>query len=101
VKYLVVFEKSRNGYGAYAPDLPGLGVVGRTLAETRKLIQQGIEIYVEELRNSGGAVPKPSASAMEYEVVTPALHQGKSPTSSTPSKRTQTKRTPERAAAHG
>jgi predicted RNase H-like HicB family nuclease len=101
VKYLIVFEKSSNGYGAYAPDLPGLGVVGRTLAETRKLMQRGIEVYLEELQVSGGAVPKPSASAMEYEFVIPALHHGKSPIRSTPAKRIHTKRTPERAAAHG
>ncbi len=101
MRYLVVFEKSSNGYGAYAPDLPALGVAGRTFAETRNLIQQGIEVYVEELRNSGGAVPKPSASAMEYEMMTPALHQAKNLARSTPLKRSQSKRTPERAAAHG
>ena len=86
MKYLIVFEKSSNGYGAYAPDLPGLGVVGRTLAETRKLMQRGIEVYLEELQVSAGAVSKPSAS---------------SPIRSTPAKRIHTKPTPERAAAHG
>ena len=25
MKYLIVYEKSENGWGAYAPDLPGLG----------------------------------------------------------------------------
>lgn len=71
MKYLVVFEKSKNGYGAYAPDLPGLGVVGRTLAETRRLITEGIDLYLEETIRVGDPIPKPSASAIEYEAVKP------------------------------
>ena len=31
LQYLVVFEKSANGWGAYVPDLPGLGVLGEEL----------------------------------------------------------------------
>jgi hypothetical protein len=26
MKYLVIYEKSSKGWGAYAPDLPGFGV---------------------------------------------------------------------------
>ena len=29
MKYLVIYEKSAEGWGAYAPDLPGLGVAAR------------------------------------------------------------------------
>ena len=29
MKYLVIYEKSDTGWGAYAPDLPGLGVAER------------------------------------------------------------------------
>jgi predicted RNase H-like HicB family nuclease len=35
MKYLVIFEKSAEGWGAYAPDLPGLGVAGATLEEVK------------------------------------------------------------------
>ena len=35
MKYLIVYEKSATGWGAYAPDLPGLGAAGKTLDEVK------------------------------------------------------------------
>jgi hypothetical protein len=35
----VVFEKTANGWSAYAPDLPGLGVAAATIEETEKLLR--------------------------------------------------------------
>ena len=35
-KYLVVFEKTKTGYSAYVPDLPGCIATGRTKIETEK-----------------------------------------------------------------
>ena len=40
MKYLVIYEKSAEGWGAYAPDLPGLGVAGTTLDEVKELIRE-------------------------------------------------------------
>jgi predicted RNase H-like HicB family nuclease len=60
MQYAVIFEKSANGYGAYAPDLPGTGAVGRTLAVTRKRIKVVIEAHIEGLRADGLPVPAPS-----------------------------------------
>ena len=65
MKYLVVYEKSANGWGAYAPDLPGLGVVGNTLEETKQLIREAIEFHLEGLRQHGETIPAPS-SEREY-----------------------------------
>ncbi len=36
MKYLVVYEKSPTGWGAYVPDLPGLGVAATTLEEVKE-----------------------------------------------------------------
>ena len=41
-EYAVVFEKTSNGWSAYAPDLPGLGVAAATIEETEQLIREGI-----------------------------------------------------------
>jgi predicted RNase H-like HicB family nuclease len=68
MKYTVVYEKSSNGFGAYVPDLPGLGVVGETLEETKKLIREGIEAHIKVLREFGEVVPEPTSSAEEIEV---------------------------------
>ncbi len=68
MRYVVVYEKSSNGYGAYAPDLPGLGVVGQTLEETKRLIREAIEFRLEGMRQHGESVPVPSAET-EYITV--------------------------------
>ena len=59
-KYAVVFEKSSTGWGAYAPDLPGLGVAGSTFEETEQLIREGIAFHIEGMRLHGDPVPEPS-----------------------------------------
>ena len=40
-RFVVLFEKSNAGYGAYAPDLPGCVATGRTVAEARQRIGKG------------------------------------------------------------
>lgn len=66
--YLIVYEKSSNGWGAYAPDLPGLGVVGQTLEETKQLIREAIEFHREGRREHGDPIPAP-CSETEYITV--------------------------------
>lgn len=61
MKYLVVYEKSSTGWGAYAPDLPGLGVAGKTMEEVKDLIREAIEFHLEGMRQHGESVPEPSA----------------------------------------
>jgi predicted RNase H-like HicB family nuclease len=61
MEYLVVYEQSKDGWGAYVPDLPGLGVVGDTFEEVQQLIAEGIPLHLEALREHGDPIPKPSA----------------------------------------
>ena len=68
MRYAILIERSEAGYGAYAPDLPGLGVTGASIEEVRGLISRGIAIYLRELRERGEAVPKPTAVAEYAEV---------------------------------
>jgi len=68
MQYTVIFEKSRTGYGAYAPDLPGTGATGRTLASARKRIKVVMEAHINALRADGQAIPLPSSRAEEIEV---------------------------------
>jgi len=66
--YLVVYEKSSNGSGAYAPDLPGLGVAGQSLEETKQLIREAIEFHLDGMRQHGETIPVP-CSETEYITV--------------------------------
>jgi predicted RNase H-like HicB family nuclease len=68
MKYLVVYEKSATGWGAYAPDLPGLGAAGKTLEEVKDLIREGIEFHLQGMRANGDPIPAPSAMT-EYITV--------------------------------
>ena len=63
---LVVFFSRSNGFGAYVPDLPGCVAVADTLEETQASISEGIEIYLEELREDGAPIPVPSAFRVEF-----------------------------------
>ena len=59
--YLVVIERGTQGYGAYVPDLPGVGVAGRTLPEVRRLIRRAVELHLTGLREDKLPVPRPRA----------------------------------------
>lgn len=64
-KYAVVIEKGENGYGAYAPDLPGCGVAAATEAEVRELIHSAIAFHLRGLREAGDPIPEP-LTKLEY-----------------------------------
>lgn len=67
-KYAVLIEKSANGYGAYAPDLPGCVAVGETIEETEQLIREAITLHLTAMREDGDPIPEPSTVVRELEV---------------------------------
>ncbi len=53
--------KNRPRVGAHtAPDLPGLGAAGKTLAEVKELIREAVEFHLEGMRAHGDPIPAPS-----------------------------------------
>jgi predicted RNase H-like HicB family nuclease len=67
--YLVIFEQGEDGgWGAYAPDLPGLGVAAETREEVEVLIRDGIKIYIEELCSNGLPIPPAVTTAERITV---------------------------------
>jgi len=66
-KFLIVFEKTKTGYSAYSPDLPGCIATGKTREETEKNMYSAIEMHVEGLIEDDLPIPKPNASS-EYFV---------------------------------
>jgi len=59
VKYVVVYERTPNGWSAYVPDLPGCVAAGDTREEVERLIREAINLHVAALREEGESVPKP------------------------------------------
>jgi predicted RNase H-like HicB family nuclease len=68
MKYVVIYEKSESGWGAYAPDLPGLGVAAKTLEQAKELIREAIDFHLDGMRQHGDQIPVPTATT-EYITV--------------------------------
>ena len=67
MKYGVVFEPGSDGsVSAYAPDLPGVGVVGETKADALALITKAIAWQIEALVQDGRPLP-PASSPERFE----------------------------------
>lgn len=60
MRYAVIIEKSSEGFGAYVPDLPGVGVAGDSVEEVRQLIREAIDLHLEGLKEDGQPMPEPS-----------------------------------------
>jgi predicted RNase H-like HicB family nuclease len=68
VKYLIVIEKSKTGYSAYSPDVPGCVATGSTKSRAEKAMREAIEFHLEGLRADGQKVPSPRSSSAYVEV---------------------------------
>ncbi|MDH4023396.1 MAG: type II toxin-antitoxin system HicB family antitoxin [Gammaproteobacteria bacterium] len=68
MKYLVVIEEGREGFGAYVPDFPGCVSAGTTQEEVLQLIQEAIELHIESMVKGGERIPAPSSRAALVEV---------------------------------
>jgi predicted RNase H-like HicB family nuclease len=62
-EYLVIYEQSPAGWGAYCPDLPGLGAAAGSREEVERLIKDAIDLHIESLREHGEEVPPPTSAA--------------------------------------
>jgi predicted RNase H-like HicB family nuclease len=59
IRYVVVYERTFDGWSAYVPDLPGCVAAGDTREETERLIREAIGLHLKSLRESGDEVPAP------------------------------------------
>jgi predicted RNase H-like HicB family nuclease len=72
MKYTVVLQReSDGGYVATVPAMPGCVSQGDTRAEVLKNIEEAIELYLEDVREAGEAIPV--EAVREYVEVTTAL----------------------------
>ena len=66
MRYYVIYEPAGDGgWGAYPPELPGVGVVGETREEARTLVRAAIEMHLESLRADGSPIPEPAGEFIE------------------------------------
>lgn len=61
--YLVIIERTKSGYSAYSPDLPGCVAAGKTRAITTRRMREAVELHLEGLQEDGLKVPEPETTA--------------------------------------
>ncbi len=62
-KYLVIYEKTRTGYSAYVPDLPGVIATGPNKSIVEKNIFDAIQFHLDGMRIEKIRIPKTSAES--------------------------------------
>lgn len=67
-KFVVLIEKTDNGYSGYVPDLPGCVAAGDSKSEVRALLGQAIEWHIEALLAKGESLPELSTTSELIEV---------------------------------
>ena len=68
VTYRTIIEPDKKGFHGYVPALKGCHTWGRTIAETKKHLQEAIGLYMESLVAHGDAIPQ-DASFESFETV--------------------------------
>jgi predicted RNase H-like HicB family nuclease len=67
-KYLVIYEKAKENYSAYSPDIPGCIATGKTRKETEKNIKEAINFHINGLKEDGQPLPEPSSFTQYVEI---------------------------------
>jgi predicted RNase H-like HicB family nuclease len=56
----IIIERGPENFSACAPDFPGCVVAADTEAETIALMKEALEMHIEDMRERGEPIPRPS-----------------------------------------
>ena len=59
MRFVVMIRRTKTGYSADVPDLPGCIATARTLRGIRTRMARAIEMHIEMMAQTGERVPKP------------------------------------------
>ncbi len=68
MKYLIILEKTKTGFSAYSPDLPGCVAAGSSLEETETNMREAIQFHLDGMRAEGLSIPPPQSRASYVEI---------------------------------
>jgi predicted RNase H-like HicB family nuclease len=60
-EYLVIYERTKRNWAAYAPDVPGYIATGKTRAEVEHNFREALAFHLEGLCQEGLPIPQPAA----------------------------------------
>jgi predicted RNase H-like HicB family nuclease len=67
--YLIVIGRTRTGYSAHCPDVPGCASVGRTVEEVVGNMKKALQLHFEGMVEDGEPIPKPGGAASYRKVM--------------------------------
>jgi predicted RNase H-like HicB family nuclease len=62
--YWVVYEKGKNNYGGFSPDVPGCISLGDTLDEIRVNLAEALQLYIDTAVELGYPIPEPTSKGI-------------------------------------
>jgi predicted RNase H-like HicB family nuclease len=68
LRYLIVIEKTKTGFSAYSPDLPGCVAAARTRPAVERAMRKAIGFHLEGLREAGSRLPIPKTCSAYVEI---------------------------------
>jgi predicted RNase H-like HicB family nuclease len=60
MRFAVMIRRTKTGYSADVPDLPGCVAAAKSLAGVRRMIARAIQLHLELMQESGEELPIPS-----------------------------------------
>jgi predicted RNase H-like HicB family nuclease len=67
--YMAIFEQADDGtWGGYFPDCAVILVNGSTLEEAQENARAGLELWVEDMKEQGLPIPRPTTQVRAFEV---------------------------------
>lgn len=70
-KYLVIYEKSKDGYSAYVPDLPDCTSAGADREEIETNIVEAITLHLQVMEEQGISIPETSSDSQMLVITQP------------------------------
>lgn len=59
-EYLAIYERNKDGWWAYVPDLPGCTAAGDDRDEVERNAREAVAAHLDLLRSTGRTVPEPT-----------------------------------------
>jgi len=59
MRIAIILRKTKTGYSADAPDVPGCIAAAKTLVGTRRMMTKALEFHLEGSLEAGETLPKP------------------------------------------
>ena len=67
-EFLIIIERGKNNLSAYVPDLPGCIATASTERDLIRLMEKGIELHLEDMKQRGYKIPKPTTRSFMIEI---------------------------------